>query len=535
MMKYLAILIVSVYMCTVVYKSVAYMVIYRWLKRTKSTDTSNEKKGYPYLVFLIPGLREQSVANETVEYFMKFKYPSDRLSVMIITTEKEMNQKLQKEKQLRMFYEEVSMDPRMETLVKKNMGIFPRMYLDEVLEILKSTKGIAAFNKLTELYRNVPTTAEVVADSIRRANTKLGYPLFYHVHYPYIHGGKPSQLNFAIEQLKSLEIGDGIPENDIYIGVYDFDSRPDLRTGLFIAGEVLKRKIRNEQLPAMFQQTQLPLNNLSRLPGGVLENALLRGNAILYIRRALGIELFKIKTLGRINEAKIGFLLKALLRPIVYGIGAGMYIRLDTLKKIKMFPEPQEDLAMGYRMCMLGEEILPIPYLNFMEPYDSYRQMLNAFSMTFISAIKVKEEKNITKDIKPRRVLAELEKNSLIIKEWIECLIWLLGLPLLWMSYIYLLLNLRPVGLTIVILSVPLFIRFYFDMAFLQGILLDLYSMYQGVEIKDAEIPFVKKMIIILTAPYQGIVRGIPPVKGIYGLFKKYILSRNVERTKTER
>ena len=47
---------------------------------------------------------------------------------------------------------------------------------------------------------------------------------------------------------------------------------------------------------------------------------------------------------------------------------------------------------------MLGKEIKAIPLANFVEPYDSYRQMLNSFSMTFLSSFLILREKEYQKN-----------------------------------------------------------------------------------------------------------------------------------------
>ncbi|MBE3578266.1 MAG: hypothetical protein IMX00_11365 [Limnochordales bacterium] len=117
----------------------------------------------PHLVLLLPALREQPIVEETVRHFGQLVYPYDRLSVLIVTTEREEHE-----------------------------------------------YRLAGQN-------DVVTTSQLVARAIEAANRTLGTTRFLHLHYPYTTGNKASQLSYAVRQLPKL-LKD-LPANETYIGV----------------------------------------------------------------------------------------------------------------------------------------------------------------------------------------------------------------------------------------------------------------------------------------------------------------------------
>ncbi len=530
----LFLIIIIIYTIVALYKTGAYIYIYFKLKNVGTINVSDNKGEYPYTFLLVPGLREQSLVEETITYFNKFNYPREKLKVMIITTEKENNQKEINSKRVNQFCDEIYEKIDMQTIINKNKGLFPKIYLEQILDIITSKPKEIGSEIILELYNNIPLTSDLASKYVDKMNNESDMPIFIHVHYPKTEGGKPSQLNYAISLIEEQGYVNDI-NAPIYIGVYDFDSRPDLRTGQFIANEIISRKRKNLRLPAMFQQTQLPLSGFYMKVKGKFNQAILKGNTIIYIRRALGIELFKIYLMNLVNSKNNNWLVNAFFRPVVYGIGSGMYVNLDTLKSVNYFPEPQEDLAMGYRMCMLGEEIIPISYLNFMQPYDSCRQMINAFSMTFNSALCIHKEKNITKNLTPKKVLNNFEKNTLIVKEWVECIIWLIGVPILIFTYISFIFIYKISVVLLLIIIIPIFIRTYFDMYFLAKSIDVLRENYKGQNENKIKYSFMEKFLILLLAPIHGLIRIMSPIKGVYLIIKKYIFNSCAERTKTER
>ncbi|QPA52718.1 hypothetical protein [Lysinibacillus sphaericus] len=500
--------------------------VYREQDKIKKLD---EYKSYPYLVLLIPGLREQSIVLETIKHFEQFQYPEDRLFIIFVTTTKEERHKNDNRKNLRSFYEEASINPSSELIRKANNSLFPIYCLPKVQEILK---GENQYEELVNYYDSLPTTAQLIIKEVQKSKRKS---IFYHADYPLMQGGKPSQLNYAIDNFEKI-IPKQLNECETYIGIYDFDSRPDISTGIYLGKEVLQRRENNKELPAMFQQIQFPFKDLYKITGTGIKGMLLRGNAILYLRHALGIELYRNLRYNIVNKLSTNNLLKAFLRPVIYGIGTGMFINLEMLKKINKFPEPQEDLSIGYRLSMLGKEIKALYTCNFVEPYDSYKQMVNAFSMTFLSSFLILEESQNIKKFGIKGGLSNLEIKSLVAKEWLECIIWLLKIPFFMLFYL-LVFFLVPYSHFFMMIIIHVFIRFYIDMFLFNKYTHFLFKNYNkgNEETLQFEQSLFEKLILIITSPIQGVMQSLPPIYSLKRWFITKVLKTNVERTKTER
>lgn len=60
----------------------------------------------------------------------------------------------------------------------------------------------------------------------------------------------------------------------------------------------------------------------------------------------------------------------------LYYMGAGMYIRLDTLLENNRFPEPVDDLALGYRLYVKGNRFGLFPEFNLVESPNSISEVV---------------------------------------------------------------------------------------------------------------------------------------------------------------
>ncbi len=245
-----------------------------------------KKKEIPVIVLLIPALYEQSIICRTLDYFCKLKYPSKKLKIVVLTTNKEE--------------------------------------------------------------RSEETTSDIVKNYIPKLNQEANEEKFIHLHYPQKSGGRAHQLNYAITKLDSIV--QNYKDENLYIGVYDVDSFPDKRSLIFLARDALMYSKTYGQLPPIYQQPSLYLGNFSVLPNtinGFLQKAesLLQtrwslGYEIPRWNRQEELLIDK-------NQST---LLMALQRQLTYAVGHGEYFRFDILKKLGGFPTylpVTDDLAIG--------------------------------------------------------------------------------------------------------------------------------------------------------------------------------------------
>ncbi|MBQ3494322.1 MAG: glycosyltransferase family 2 protein [Clostridia bacterium] len=154
--------IVGIYILT----SLRFPIVVWYHKHKLKKVTKYKNKDFANFYVLLPGLREQALVKDTIEYFNKMNYPKDKLHICIVTTQRE-NFEYQ----------------------KKNI--------------------------------QTQTTQDLALKIIAEQN--LNFETL-NLHYPNNIGNKASQLNYAIKQiLENYQTGD-----NCYFAMFDFDSRPDL-------------------------------------------------------------------------------------------------------------------------------------------------------------------------------------------------------------------------------------------------------------------------------------------------------------------
>lgn len=157
---------------------------------------------------------------------------------------------------------------------------------------------------------------------------------FKHIHYPNKTGGKPHQINYALSKEKMQK------KRDIFIGIYDVDSRPPLDTLSRLSHSFSKNKDAE-----VFQQFSLYFKDFSK------QNYFSKATALFQSRWTLSYELPHCfsKIDGKSNT-------------LLYTIGHGLFLNYNTYQELKGLPEEThiEDVAFGYRLSFLGKKILPL-------------------------------------------------------------------------------------------------------------------------------------------------------------------------------
>jgi len=160
---------------------------------------------------------------------------------------------------------------------------------------------------------------------------------FHIVHYPYITGNKPSQLNYCLDFLKvRIEFED----KNIYICQYDADSRPDLNTFDDITNIINRTGAKVIQQQTYYNQNYVQLGLYMRM------------EACFQTRWAFGFE--RRNQFLSTNE---GF--KKVFMPYAYCVGHGMIVESQLLYDMGKYPTPSEDVPFGFKMMLIQETIYP--------------------------------------------------------------------------------------------------------------------------------------------------------------------------------
>lgn len=494
-----------------------------WMKKEKEKDTEScvDNSNLPEVVIIIPALREVSLVEDTLDYFSKLKYAKEKYKIIFVTTVIERIAKKDNINRIAGFYKRISLNNTPEEIGKCCEGLFPRSYLKDVEAIIGSDKtDREKLEDIYTLYDSVPTTGEAIRKTIEQNKEKYGN--YYVVECPVAgtEAGKPTQLNYVTEHL--AEIIGQYAQNRLLIGVYDFDSRPDLRTLLYIARKEQESKRAGIRLADFYQQTQLPYKNVGDIDRLSKSKSLMKANVIMYTRRALGIEIFKILRYRR-HLQKGRFRLS---RPVINCLGAGMFVEKETLKEIGGFVEPVEDLVLGYQLNVKSKNVEPIPYINIMQPYLFMKEMINSHSRIFMIGLRLYREGKYSNSVKRQSVIPA-------VKEFTECMMWLLCCPLLWTAFIVCFAKGYILSSLILFLCVIL-LRFWTDFIMLIKETERQIRDYEGIEC-NIKLSFWQKVVMMMLTPFLGIVRFVSAAVGVGKYVYFYVFHKKMYRKKTER
>jgi len=323
------------------------LINYFSIKRCKIELTSNEKLYYNYVV-LLPVLREQNIIAETMKYFSDIILKSNqKITIIIISTIREKEEyeyikseylnKIKNNVNLRDEFDELSKIVDSEHLEKT---IFEKTVLskDEIIEL------IAKYPKQTTM--NIASEQAYILNGIHRHN------VFECVESTSLEKGKVGQMNYVINNCNELLM------NCDYIGIYDADSRPDKSVFDSMSSIIKKRTERIVSSPTIFQQVSVYCNNVNELYKNRKYVSIV--DAFAQTRWAIGFEYTLYKYYSKA-------VLKNKLRPLVYCIGHGCFIKYDKLIEMQGFPKqsPNDDLALGYLASAKGEEVYPLAVIDY--------------------------------------------------------------------------------------------------------------------------------------------------------------------------
>ncbi|MDQ1304802.1 MAG: hypothetical protein QG671_630 [Actinomycetota bacterium] len=395
----------------------------RWL-RTSALRTPTEPDPAPWLVVLLPMLREQAIAAQTIATFTALDYPRERATIVVITTERETSTRTRHRARLA---DLLTASPLAAGQLR---GLFPATHCGETAETVNATPPTDRLHVLTELFDTQPTTADIVA-SLATKGPAGPLPLV-HLHQPDTGGRKAGQLNYALSHLTKILGPLGWNEDEhahnTYTIVYDADAVPDRRTLQAFAAAATTHQNHTGRNPALIQQQRLPLLARRPFPTGPL-GLLLAGEWAYQMRRSLGIELARIRLHRFLTTSRLPEAVRLWLRPMVYAVGCGMAVHLPAVRALGGFPEPMEDLGTGHRLSLLGADLTASTVAVLDEPYTEPSGLTNLHALAFLTSAR--PDRHAAAVAQLPAAINRPARAILVAREWADEAAWLIGAPLL--------------------------------------------------------------------------------------------------------
>lgn len=279
------------------------------LKKTDCQPNEYARKIEIFFIILIPVLREKTLINDIIEHFTKIKYnKKDKLKIALVSTQRE------------------SID------LQENQ-----------------------------------TTYSIVNEALSKLPKD-------HIFIHYCADGsdtcKGDQLNQALELFLS-EFKE-IDTNNIYVGVYDADSRPDWSIIQYLSQQINDYyEVHKSFLPA-FQQIPVYFNNMnpSWNPKSIFLNARVLHNLDFALTREVpamqaSIDYYHCHGLKYYATAWLTHL-----------IGHGEFIHFPVLEKVRFFRSPSADTSLGYVLAYLGIPIVPVPLFDVAETPHNFSMLI---------------------------------------------------------------------------------------------------------------------------------------------------------------
>ncbi|MGH2498118.1 MAG: glycosyltransferase family 2 protein [Ktedonobacteraceae bacterium] len=342
----------------------------RWLKQG-GQRFSPDSQEYPFIILLLPVLREQRVIQETLRVLAGLKYPHERLRICVVTTEKELAQRTQAQSRLLSLAGDISSKRiSLSLLIEKYLGLFSEDTLTNVISVAQHKGNEEEVRQyLFDVFQSYPTTIDLVKESIEQLNQQVDMPLFIHLHYPYTEGDVNQQLDYALQQMPAcLDVDDFTPSTT-YLAIYNADSRPHKDTLQLVSEMSHRYGDQHGMYPPAFQQSALFLENVGHL-GTRGAGLVLQAAALLQSRWVLSHEIPRLRRQSRsafqFNSEKLSNFQRLTGAEFALCVGHGFFLRYDFALRLELFTASNicDDFLWSYRLCIEHVPIVPLPLLE---------------------------------------------------------------------------------------------------------------------------------------------------------------------------
>lgn len=266
------------------------------LKRADCQPNEYSSKIEVFFLIIIPLLKEQSLVIEIIEHFSKIRCNQDSIKIALVTTQRE--------------FVDVQKNKTTYSIVNQALSNLPKdhFFIHYCADGNDTCKG----------------------DQINQA------------------------LQLFLSEFKEIET------DNIYIGVYDADSRPDWSILQYLSVKINDYyEVHKSFLPA-FQQIPIYFNNMN--PSWNLQSIFLNARVLHNLDFALTREVPAMQaSIDYYHCHGTNYYVTAWLTHL---IGHGEFIHFPVLEKVGFFRAPSADTSLGYVLAYLGIPIVPVPLFD---------------------------------------------------------------------------------------------------------------------------------------------------------------------------
>ncbi len=251
------------------------------------------------------------------------------------------------------------------------------------------------------------------------------HPQILHLHYPNASGYKPHQMNYAARHIRSI-----IPEwssEDVFLGFYDADSRPDRG----VLSQFAAQAVRSPHT-RVFQHSAVYMGNFLQFKKyPFFERFLMQGLAARQTRFAFAYEIPRIQRVYDYSTSRnITMLSTCTYAPC---IAHGLYVKHSLLEEVP-FPADffSEDMAWGFLMASRREPIELLDCVDWSEipasTSQAFAQMARWFQGPYLAGRYVR----FIRDKQPHTYKLNRSRIHLLFCFALyDALVWLLTFPVI--------------------------------------------------------------------------------------------------------
>jgi cellulose synthase/poly-beta-1,6-N-acetylglucosamine synthase-like glycosyltransferase len=321
----------------------------RWLSRPSLTVSDTGP--LPPIVVLLPAYMEQKLVEATLRHFAQLDYPTDRYRIVVVTT--------QRERTIHSDYSDQSPDggaqvtghqPHKKPALSLTISDLPS----------RLSRRLRRGSKTT-----LPVSGTVITSTGQLVDAVLAqYSIVKRIDAPASWRFKAGQLRYAIQNLETILEDWPLLKECRYVGIYDFDARPD-RYALRAAAAAAKDR------PPIMQQPGFTVPRAS-VSGSAANRLFSLLDGQLHARYGLRVELASL-ILDRLVD-RLGRNVRVFFRSSIHTVGIGLFLDRQQLDEIGGIPPIVDDLAIGWRAAGAGLAVAPIKSPVFYDAYGSLRQ-----------------------------------------------------------------------------------------------------------------------------------------------------------------
>lgn len=329
-------------------------------------------------VVVVPLFQEQDHCRQTLEHIARVWGADRRLECVICaTTTREAHVRTAALAQANTLAIDLAAGMPLASLVARYGNSFSVAELSDLATSSTSSRQDEIVDTIRLVLSARKLTSEVLAGEISAWNNRFGRELFVITEDDDPQGNRATQVNWAVSAWLAGRTAQ--PKSEIYIGMFDADSRPAESTLDEVAFAA-------QQGALAMQQPTIYLKDLRRLPAG-LEGATMTVDALMQTVWSFGFELPNWRTAWqRVRDRSF-----SLFRRSSYGTGHGTWLRADVWIQLRGLRAdvPASGMYLGYELSARNLAFFPLRSPDCAEVPIYTRQLIAQHKYWFAGGMQV--------------------------------------------------------------------------------------------------------------------------------------------------